>query len=68
MPHGVIAMSPDVPGPAQNSTNLAVVTTNAGMLRTVYGDHDASANRFLNYEVSTSPETAHGATKTVTTG
>jgi dipeptidase D len=27
LPHGVMAMSPDVPGLTQNSTNLAVVTT-----------------------------------------
>ncbi|MDR3748163.1 MAG: aminoacyl-histidine dipeptidase [Acidobacteriota bacterium] len=27
LPHGVLAMSPDVPGLTQNSTNLAVVTT-----------------------------------------
>jgi len=28
LPHGVIAMSPDVPGLVQNSTNLAVVSVN----------------------------------------
>ena len=27
LPHGVLAMSPDVPGLTQNSTNLAVITT-----------------------------------------
>ncbi|HTW31736.1 MAG TPA: aminoacyl-histidine dipeptidase [Candidatus Sulfotelmatobacter sp.] len=29
VPHGVLAMSPDVPGLTQNSTNLATVTTKA---------------------------------------
>ena len=31
LPHGVLAMSPDVPGLTQNSTNLATVSTKADM-------------------------------------
>jgi len=32
MPHGVLAMSPDIPGLVQTSTNLATVNLSAGML------------------------------------
>ena len=32
LPHGVLAMSPDVPGLTQNSTNLATITTKDGQV------------------------------------
>lgn len=33
LPHGVLAMSPDVPGLTQNSTNLAIVSTKDGAVQ-----------------------------------
>jgi dipeptidase D len=40
-PHGVIAMSPDVPGLTQNSTNLAIVATNADTVEIVTSQRSA---------------------------
>ena len=41
IPHGVLAMSPDVPGLVQNSTNLATVKTRADLLEIVTSQRSA---------------------------
>jgi dipeptidase D len=41
IPHGVLAMSPDVPGLVQNSTNLATVKTKPGTLEIVTSQRSA---------------------------
>jgi dipeptidase D len=41
IPHGVIAMSPDVPGLVQNSTNLATVTMNGDTVEIVTSQRSA---------------------------
>ena len=41
VPHGVLAVSPDVPGLTQNSTNLATVTTNADTVSIVTSQRSA---------------------------
>jgi dipeptidase D len=43
LPHGVMAMSPDVPGLVQNSTNLAVVTTNGDVVEIITSQRSAIA-------------------------
>lgn len=40
-PHGVVAMSPDVPGLVQNSTNLAVVSTNGDVAEIITSQRSA---------------------------
>ena len=40
-PHGVVAMSPDVPGLVQNSTNLAVVTLNGDVAEIITSQRSA---------------------------
>jgi len=44
LPHGVVAMSPDVPGLVQNSTNLAVVSVNGGVAEIVTSQRSAIAS------------------------
>jgi len=44
LPHGVVAMSPDVPGLVQNSTNLAVVSVNNGIAEIVTSQRSAMAS------------------------
>src|SRR5271165_2056850 len=44
VPHGVLAMSPDVPGLVQNSTNLAVVSVNNGIAEIVTSQRSAMAS------------------------
>ena len=41
MPHGVLAMSPDVPGLVQNSTNLATVATKGDVVEIVTSQRSA---------------------------
>ena len=41
VPHGVLAMSPDVPGLTQNSTNLAIVTTKNDIIEFVTSQRSA---------------------------
>jgi dipeptidase D len=41
LPHGVIAMSPDVPGLVQNSTNLAVVSVNGDVAEIITSQRSA---------------------------
>ncbi|HUI84883.1 MAG TPA: aminoacyl-histidine dipeptidase [Candidatus Binatia bacterium] len=41
VPHGVIAMSPDVPGLVQNSTNLATITTKDDVVEIVTSQRSA---------------------------
>jgi dipeptidase D len=41
VPHGVLAMSPDVPGLTQNSTNLAVINTKDDMVEIVTSQRSA---------------------------
>ena len=41
LPHGVVAMSPDVPGLVQNSTNLAVVTTSGDVVEIITSQRSA---------------------------
>jgi dipeptidase D len=41
LPHGVLAMSPDVPGLTQNSTNLAVITTKDDLVEIVTSQRSA---------------------------
>ena len=41
LPHGVLAMSPDVPGLVQNSTNLATVTTKGDFVEVVTSQRSA---------------------------
>ena len=41
LPHGVLAMSPDVPGLTQNSTNLATITTKAHAVEIVTSQRSA---------------------------
>jgi dipeptidase D len=43
VPHGVLAMSPDVPGLVQNSTNLATVTTKGDVVEFVTSQRSAIA-------------------------
>jgi dipeptidase D len=43
VPHGVLAMSPDVPGLTQNSTNLAIVSTKGDMVEFVTSQRSAIA-------------------------
>ena len=44
LPHGVVAMSPDVPGLVQNSTNLAVVSVNGDRAEIVTSQRSAIAS------------------------
>ena len=44
LPHGVVAMSPDVPGLVQNSTNLAVVTLNGDVAEIITSQRSAIAS------------------------
>ena len=44
VPHGVLAMSPDVPGLTQNSTNLAIVSTKGDMVEFVTSQRSAIAS------------------------
>jgi len=44
LPHGVVAMSPDVPGLVQNSTNLAVVSVNDGVAEIITSQRSAIAS------------------------
>ncbi len=41
LPHGVVAMSPDVPGLVQNSTNLAVVSVNGNTAEIITSQRSA---------------------------
>ena len=41
VPHGVLAMSPDVPGLVQNSTNLAIISTKDDMVEIVTSQRSA---------------------------
>lgn len=41
LPHGVLAMSPDIPGLTQNSTNLAIVNCKADMVEIVTSQRSA---------------------------
>jgi len=41
LPHGVLAMSPDVPGLVQNSTNLATITTKGDIVEVVTSQRSA---------------------------
>ena len=41
MPHGVLAMSPDVPGLVQNSTNLAIIATKGDVIEIVTSQRSA---------------------------
>jgi dipeptidase D len=41
LPHGVVAMSPDVPGLVQNSTNLAVITVHHGAAEIITSQRSA---------------------------
>jgi len=41
LPHGVLAMSPDIPGLTQNSTNLATVRTNNNLIEIVTSQRSA---------------------------
>ncbi len=41
VPHGVLAMSPDVPGLTQNSTNLATIATKADVIEIVTSQRSA---------------------------
>ena len=41
VPHGLLAMSPDVPGLTQNSTNLAVVATKGDMVEIITSQRSA---------------------------
>ena len=43
-PHGVVAMSPDVPGLVQNSTNLAVISTKDGTAEIITSQRSAIAS------------------------
>jgi dipeptidase D len=43
VPHGVVAMSPDVPGLVQNSTNLAIVSVNGDTAEIVTSQRSAIA-------------------------
>jgi len=44
LPHGVVAMSPDVPGLVQNSTNLAVVSVKDGTAEIITSQRSAIAS------------------------
>lgn len=44
VPHGVLAMSPDVPGLTQNSTNLAIVSTKGDTVEFVTSQRSAIAS------------------------
>ena len=44
VPHGVMAMSPDVPGLTQNSTNLAIVSTKGDVVEFVTSQRSAIAS------------------------
>ena len=41
LPHGIVAMSPDVPGLVQNSTNLAVVSVNGDVAEIITSQRSA---------------------------
>ena len=43
LPHGVLAMSPDVPGLVQTSTNLATIKTNGDMVEIITSQRSAIA-------------------------
>src|SRR5208283_3129940 len=44
VPHGVLAMSPDVPGLTQNSTNLAIISTKGDVVEFVTSQRSAIAS------------------------
>src|SRR5271167_1459166 len=44
LPHGVLAMSPDVPGLTQNSTNLAIISTKGDVVEFVTSQRSAIAS------------------------
>jgi dipeptidase D len=44
LPHGVLAMSPDVPGLTQNSTNLAIIATKGDVVEIVTSQRSAIEN------------------------
>jgi len=44
IPHGVLAMSPDIPGLVQNSTNLAIITTNGDQIEITTSQRSAIAS------------------------
>jgi dipeptidase D len=44
MPHGILAMSPDVPGLVQTSTNLATVNTKGDLVEVVTSQRSAIAS------------------------
>jgi dipeptidase D len=44
LPHGVLAMSPDVPGLVQTSTNLATIKTNGDMVEIITSQRSAIAS------------------------
>jgi dipeptidase D len=43
IPHGILAMSPDIPGLVQTSTNLAIITTNSDVIEIVTSQRSAIA-------------------------
>jgi dipeptidase D len=47
MPHGILAMSPDVPGLVQTSTNLATVNTKGNLIEIVTSQRSAIASSKL---------------------
>lgn len=44
MPHGILAMSPDIPGLVQTSTNLAIITTNGDVIEITTSQRSAIAS------------------------
>jgi dipeptidase D len=44
LPHGVLAMSPDVPGLVQTSTNVATISTKGGLVEVVTSQRSAIAS------------------------
>ncbi len=48
VPHGVLAMSPDVPGLTQNSTNLAIVSTKGDTVEFVTSQRSAIDSSMLS--------------------
>jgi len=44
IPHGILAMSPDIPGLVQTSTNLAIVTTNDDVIEITTSQRSAIAS------------------------
>jgi dipeptidase D len=44
IPHGVLAMSPDIPGLVQTSTNLAIITTNGDIVEITTSQRSAIAS------------------------